>query len=241
LYKNKKILAVILARAGSKRLKDKNIRLFNSKPLIYWTIKAAKDSNLLDKIVLSTDSSKISKITKSLGISVPFLRPKNLAKDKSSSINAILHCIDFLENQKHFFDYCILLEPTSPLRDAADIDLNIKKLINNKSADSLVSVSKAVTSHPQFMYYINKKSYMKPFSKKLKKVNRNQDSKKLFFLEGSIYMSKIATLKNKKTFYHSKTIASIFPKWKSFEVDDFLDLKISEFLLKYKNKKDFGV
>lgn len=240
MYKNKKILAVILARAGSKRLKDKNIRLFNSKPLIYWTIKAAKDSNLLDKIVLSTDSSKISKISKSFGISVPFLRPKNLAKDKSSSINALIHCINFLENEKHFFDYCILLEPTSPLRDFTDIDLNIKKLINNKSADSLVSVSKASTSHPQFMYYINN-SYIKPFSKKLKKINRNQDSEKLFFLEGSIYISKISILKKKKTFYHSKTIASIFPKWKSFEIDDLLDLKISEFLLKYKNKKDFGV
>ena len=132
MYKNKKILAVILARAGSKRLKDKNIRLFNSKPLIYWTIKAAKDSNLLDKIVLSTDSSKISKISKSFGISVPFLRPKNLAKDKSSSINALIHCINFLENEKHFFDYCILLEPTSPLRDFTDIDLNIKKLTSKK-------------------------------------------------------------------------------------------------------------
>ena len=89
MYKKNKILAIILARGGSKRLKNKNIRLINSKPLIYWTIKAAKQSNLIDDIVVSTDSKKIALICKKLKVFVPFLRPKKFSGDKSSSIEAL--------------------------------------------------------------------------------------------------------------------------------------------------------
>lgn len=237
MYKKNKILAIILARGGSKRLKNKNIRLINSKPLIYWTIKAAKQSNLIDDIVVSTDSKKIALICKKLKVFVPFLRPKKFSGDKSSSIEAIIHCLKFLENKKCFYNYCILLEPTSPLRDSLDIDNSIKELINNQSADSLVSLAKVETSHPSYMYRINKNKKIFHYYKKSKKIIRNQDVENLYFLEGSLYISKIQTLKTKKTFYHNKTIAKIFPKWKSIEVDDIIDLKIAELILK--NKKNF--
>jgi CMP-N,N'-diacetyllegionaminic acid synthase len=236
LYKKNKILAIILARSGSKRLKNKNIRLLNSKPLIYWTIKAAKQSNLIDDVVVSTDGKKIASICKNLGVSTPFLRPKKIADDKSSSIEAIIHCLNFLEKKGDVYNYCILLEPTSPLRDASDIDSGIKELINNPSAEALVSLAKVGTSHPNYMYRIKKNKKILNFYTKSKKIIRNQDVENLYYLEGSLYISKIITLKTKKTFYHEKTMAKIFPKWKSIEVDDITDIKIAELLLKNKRK-----
>ena len=130
----KKILGIILARGGSKGIKDKNIVKFGNKPLIKWTFDAAKKSKKISKLVLSTDSKKIASIAKNK-IEVPFLRPKKFAGDKSKSIDAIEHAINFFKKQKVFFDYIVLLEPTSPLRTTDDINKSIDLIIRNK-ADS---------------------------------------------------------------------------------------------------------
>ena len=129
MIEKKKIICIIPARKGSKGLKNKNIRRLNNIPLIAWSILLAKKCNEIDDIIVSTDSVKISKIAKKYGAKVPFIRPKKLATDKASSFNVIKHTINFFKKKNIFYDYVLLLEPTSPLRELKDINFCIKKVL----------------------------------------------------------------------------------------------------------------
>ena len=126
-----KNLAIIPARGGSKGLKNKNILKFDNKPLLAWSILAAKKSKLFSKIIVSTDSKKIAVIAKKYGAEVPFLRPKKLSSDRSKSVDLVIHALDFYKKKNLFFKNIFLLEPTSPLRDEKDI-IRSFKYINKK-------------------------------------------------------------------------------------------------------------
>ena len=231
-----KILCLILARGGSKGIKNKNIIKLGKLPLIAWTIKEALKSKKKLDVYLSTDSKKIANIGKKYGAQVPFIRPKKFAKDNSSSVDAIEHAVNFLKNKGLNYDYVLLLEPTSPLRDYKDIDNSIDKIFS-KNYDSLVSVSKLEAFHPDFLYKKNKIGFLSPFRKSTKKYIRRQDLEPIYFLEGSIYISKITTLMKKRTFNHNKTIGIEMPKWKSIEIDDKIDLVHTEAIIKKKKLK----
>lgn len=227
----KKVLCVIPARKGSKGLRNKNIKKLNKIPLIAWSILTAKKCKLIDEIIVSTDCPKISKIAMKYGANVPFIRPKKFATDKASSFSVLKHAIDFLKKKKNYFDYIIMLEPTSPLRNSKDVDFCINK-IKKDNIESLVSVTRVVDEHPYFLYSINKKNILRPYLKKQKKLYiRRQDVSPLYYLEGSIYISKITTLLNEKTWYHKKTQAFEVEKWKSLEIDDIDDFKLAQFYL----------
>ena len=139
---NKKILAVIPARGGSKGLPDKNILPLFEKPLISWTIEAALKSKYIDRCIVSTDSDAIAVIANRFGAEVPYLRRKNLAEDESSTDDVLIHVIKSLKEE---FDILILLQPTSPLRTERDIDGALNNFLD-KEAEALVSVVKK--SHP---------------------------------------------------------------------------------------------
>jgi CMP-N,N'-diacetyllegionaminic acid synthase len=227
----KKVLCVIPARKGSKGLRNKNIKKLNKIPLIAWSILTAKKCKLIDEIIVSTDCPKISKIAMKYGANVPFIRPKKFATDKASSFSVLKHAIDFLKKKKNYFDYIIMLEPTSPLRNSKDVDFCINK-IKKDNIESLVSVTRVVDEHPYFLYSINKKNILRPYLKKQKKLYmRRQDVSPLYYLEGSVYISKITTLLNEKTWYHKKTQAFEVEKWKSLEIDDIDDFKLAQFYL----------
>ena len=150
---------------------------------------------------------------------------------KTSSFSVLKHAIDFLKKKKNYFDYIIMLEPTSPLRNSKDVDFCINK-IKKDNIESLVSVSRVVDQHPYFLYSINKRNILRPYLKKQKKLYiRRQDVSPLYYLEGSIYISKITTLLNEKTWYHKKTQAFEVEKWKSLEIDDIDDFKLAQFYL----------
>ena len=184
MIKNKKILGVITARKGSKGLKNKNILKLNSRPLLYWPIKTFMNSKFIDEFILSTDSKEISKQANKYKCKTPFLRPARLSKDNSSSIDVVIHAVNFFKEQKITFDYVALLEPTSPLTDSIDLDLAIKKLETNcKYADSIVGVSKNINYHPDYNVKMKKKSFI---SFNSKKITRRQKISDLFFLDGSL-------------------------------------------------------
>ena len=124
---NKKIIAIIPARSGSKGLLNKNIKLFNKKPLIYWTIKSALQSKYIDKCFVSTDSKKISNLSKKFGADSSFLRPKNISGHQSDISSTIIHTLKKFNND---YDIIILLQPTSPLRDVKDINQSLELFIN---------------------------------------------------------------------------------------------------------------
>ena len=234
--KKKKILAIIPARAGSRGLKNKNIRLINNRPLIYWPIFAARKSKYINKVILSSDSTSIAKTAKKFKAETPFIRPKKLAKDDSKSVDVIIHAINFFKKNKIFFDYVVLLEPTSPLTTSKDIDKALEILHKKrKYADSIVSVAENVNKHPSFSVKINKDKIIKPYLKKFMTIRR-QKILKIYFFDGSLYISKINTLLEKKTFNHHKTLAYIVDKWKSIEIDDIIDLISAEAIMKNINR-----
>lgn len=228
------ILCIIPARKGSKGLKNKNIKNLNGKPLIAWSILAAKKSKYLKKIIVSTDCEKIARISKKFGAEIPFKRPKKYAEDNSSSFSVIKHALDFFRKKNIFYKYIILLEPTSPIRQVKDLDYCIKKILNNK-VDTIVSVSKVINQHPSFLYYLTKKKILKPYQKKkVKTYLRRQDISSLYYLDGSIYVSNVYTYLKKKTFNHEKTEAFIVDQVKALEIDTLYDFKLAQILIERK-------
>ena len=233
--KKLKVLAIIPARSGSKGIKNKNLANLHGKPLIYWTIKEAKKVNFIDEIIVSTDSKIIADEAKKYSIKVPFIRPKKLSSDTSNSIELILHALNWFEKNLIFYDIVILLEPTSPFRESQDI-VNAVNLMISKDAQSVVGISEIKSDHPDFTYSKNKNYFIKPFFTEKPILSRRQDTKTLFFLEGSVYASYTDTLRKELTFYHNKTVGFEFSKIKSIEIDDKEDLYIAEALMNYKER-----
>lgn len=234
MYKSKTFLAIIPARGGSKGLPGKNIKELCNKPLIVWSIEAGLNSSYIDEVMVSTDSKNIAKISNKYGASVPFLRPANLASDTATSFDAIKHTIDYYQNVlKKKYDYIVLLEPTSPLRKASDIDKAIEQLMNS-NADSIVGICKTEDQNPAFLVNKDAQNFISGYENKEIKILRRQDIKDVYFFEGTIYISKTEILLDKKTFYHENTIGYIVPKFKSLEIDDIDDFIMVEAIMKYK-------
>lgn len=235
MYKNKTFLAIIPARSGSKGLPNKNIKDLCGKPLIAWSIEVAKKSKYLDEIMLNTNSEKIANIARKFGVNVPFLRPENLAQDTSSTFDVIKHTIEFYKNElKKEFDFIVLLEPTSPLREVCDIDNAIEILLDNNLADSIVGISKTQGQNPVFLVRKNNNGFISGYANKNMLTVRRQDIEDIYFFEGTIYISKTDVLLQKQTFYHEKTLGYEVEKFKSLEVDDIYDFVMIEALMKFK-------
>ena len=169
-----KILAVIPARGGSKGIPGKNIIELAGKPLLAWSIEAVLDSQIVDKVLVSTDDHNIAKMAKKFGAEVPFLRPQSLSEDQSASIDVVLHAVDFLEQSGEVYDIVIMVEPTSPLRTGNDIVNAIRDL---KSSDfsSIVSVVKIESCHPAFLYKMQDNNGITPLTGKQPNNVRRQD------------------------------------------------------------------
>ena len=237
MYKDKTFLAIIPARAGSKGLPGKNIKELCGKPLIAWSIEAGFKSKYLDEVMVTTDSQEIADIAKSYGANIPFLRPDYLASDTATSFDAVKHTIEFYKNELNKeFDYIVLLEPTSPLREDDDIDNAIEQLFNS-NADSIVGICKTEDQNPAFLIKKDDNGYIYGYENKDMKVLRRQDISDVYFFEGTIYISKTDILLDKQTFYHGKTIGYEVPKYKSLEVDDMDDFIMVEAIMKYKGYK----
>lgn len=219
MYSNKKILAVIPARGGSKRLPGKNIMILGNKPLITWTIEAAKNSKLLDRIILSSDDQEIIAVAKQYGCEVPFVRPSQLASDKASSEDMLQHAITAIDQE---YDYVVLLQPTSPFRTTDDIDTAIRMCIDNQ-APSVESVIK-ISENPEWMFCLNKGGKM---TKACKGVI---DSEK-YILNGVVYVIETELFMKNKKIRYPDSLAYIMPKERSVDIDTKDDFEYAEFLL----------
>ena len=218
MFNKKKIIAIIPARSGSKRLPNKNIKTFNGYPLLYWSIAAAKKVKIIDEIYVSTDSLKIQKIATKYGALVPFLRPKKYSTDNSTSEKLILH---LLKNLKYSIDYLILLQPTSPLRNYKDIETSLKISIK-KRIKSLVSV----TSLSELKLNLINNS-----SKEIKILNKKQLSK-FKYINGSIYILKVSDFLATKKIINSSTKFFYTHKYNSIDIDTKFDFEVAKLLSK---------
>ncbi|MEN6554391.1 MAG: acylneuraminate cytidylyltransferase family protein [Methanobacterium sp.] len=224
------IVAFIPARGGSKGIPKKNIRKLGGKPLIAWTIEQALKCKCLNKIIVSTDDHQISEISKQHGAEVPFLRPKEIAGDASPTIDAVIHAIDFMENQNYTPEIVILLQPTSPLRSFQDIETALKIFIKHqKICNSVVSVSKY--DHSPYWSLKMEKGYLKPnFGEEYFKMRR-QDIPHLYMPNGSIYISSTNDLRKFKGFFGDKILPYEMPKERSVDIDTMIDFKLAELIL----------
>ncbi len=233
----KSVIGIIPARGNSKGLPRKNITDLCGKPLIAWTIEAAKNSKYLDEIVVTTDCAEIAQTAKKFGALIPFLRPKELATDESPTIEALEHTIIFYkENFGKSFDYVAVLEPTSPLREADDIDQALEMLVN-QNADSIVGICRTESSHPAFLVQKTPEGRLQYLSDEKTRASRRQELCDFYFFEGTIYISKTNILLKKRTFYHENALGYEVPKWKAPEIDDIWDFITIEAIMKFRSDK----
>ena len=219
----KKLLNVLItARGGSKRLPGKNLKILCGKPLIAWSIEAAKNSYFINKIYVSTDSKEISEISKKYGAIVPRLRSKSLSMDDTSSFDTVIDFIDYFDDKKSGGEL-LLMQPTSPLRLVEHIN-NFMQEVRDKESNQCVAV--------------------RDVSKYFLLANLDiQNKQKIYIPNGSMYYSKIDFLKEEKTFFSPKSDIFIMDDFHSIDIDTQDDWNIAEACLKEllarRNKKIF--
>jgi len=233
MHQGKTFLAIIPARGGSKGLPEKNIKELCGKPLIVWSIKAGLESKHVDEVMVTTDSEEIASIARESGASVPFLRPDELASDTATSFDAVKHAIDFYKNERQRkFDYIVLLEPTSPLRERGDIDAMIEQIISMEDRfDAIVSLGE-VHEHPSIMKKIMGQE-IEPYCKELVMATRRQDNSIAYFPYGVAYIVKARTLLEEKSFYPNRTTHKMIKRYQCYEIDDIYDFLAIENIMKY--------
>jgi CMP-N,N'-diacetyllegionaminic acid synthase len=227
------ILYIIPARGGSKGLPGKNIRLLHGIPLIAYSIKAALDTKNKGTVMVTTDDDTIAAIAEQYGAAIPFIRPAHLSDDAASTTDVILHTLDFYEKSGKQFDYLVLLQPTSPIRLADDIDAAFT-LLKNENAKAVVSVCEA-EHHPLWANVLPENGCMKDFIREDIKGKNRQQLPVYYRLNGSIYISSVETFRSNKTFIHAHTIAYKMPLERSVDIDHEIDFMLAGLLLKSKN------
>ncbi len=226
MINNLRVLAIVPARAGSKRVKDKNIRELGGKPLIAWTLESLKKSKYLDDAFVSTDSIQIQGISEEYGIDCHPLRPAELATD-TASINEVV--LDVIKHKKFGFDIILLLQPTSPFRTAQDIDEALELLIRN-NANSVISV--CVTDvHPSWTLKLGDSLDMRELVENINS-KRSQDLEKFYRLNGAIYAARLDEIRKAKSFYiKEKTLAHIMKRLDSIDIDSEEDFYLAKLLM----------
>ncbi len=221
-------IGVILARSGSKGIKNKNIRLLNGKPLIAYTIESAIGSRYVDEVMVSTNSYEYAEISKKYGANVPFLRNEINATDTAKSLDVLFEVLDEYEKMKIYFDNIVMLQPTSPLRTSENID-EAFRIFYERDADSVVSVCECEHS-PLLSNILPKDLSLSGFVKE-ENITRRQELQSYYRLNGAIYISKVDVLRKERSFYGKKSYAYIMNQRQSVDIDTELDLQYVEFLM----------
>ena len=230
-----KLLYLIPARGGSKGLPGKNILPLAGRPLIAWSIEAAKQAHHKGKIVVSTDSNEIAEAAKNSGAEIPFIRPAELATDSASSMDVIFHALGFFESHGERFDYVMLLQPTSPLRRAGDIDKAIDFMLEKK-AEAVVSVCQA-EHHPLWSNTLPADGSMKDFLRPEIKGKNRQQLPASYRLNGAIFIASPTYLKTFRTFIADGTFAYEMPAEASVDIDSEIDFALAEILLQRRQSR----
>lgn len=221
MINGRKVLGVITARGGSKGVPRKNIRIVGGKPLIGWTIEAARASKYLDRVITSTDDDAIMEIALSFGCDVPFKREPALASDEVSSIDVVLDALERCAG----YDYVVVLQPTSPLRVVDDIDGALERC-EQAVAPACVSVCHVAQS-PYWMFTMGANHSLKPLLHQ-KIPTRRQDLLPVYALNGAVYVARVEWLRAERSFLAAQTVAYEMPMERSVDIDTESDLKLVE-------------
>lgn len=220
-----RVLGIIPARGGSKGVPRKNLRSLAGKPLLQWTATAALASNLIDRLILSTDDDEIAQVGASLGLEVPFRRAADAACDTASAADVVRHAIAALDDH---FDYLVYLQPTSPLRSTADIDGCLERLVFG-DGDFCVSmhVSPAL---PEWMFYLGGDDRIEPVVERFD-AQRRQDLRPCYVLNGAVYAARLDAFERAGTFLTDRTLGYVMPVERGVDLDEEVDFDMAEVTL----------
>jgi N-acylneuraminate cytidylyltransferase len=226
----KSVLGLIAARGGSKGVPGKNIIPVNGRPLIQWSIDAARGSRYIDRLILSSDDPAIMDVARSAGCEVPFQRDPELAGDNSSSIEVVADALRRVPG----YDIVVLLQPTSPLRITADIDGAIEMLVSS-GANACVSVCEA-DEHPYWMFRRGPDGRLSHFVEAAGQMPlRRQDLPTAWSLNGAVYAAASGWLLKNMTFLSGETVGYPMPAERSIDIDTYEDLQLLQSILRDKD------
>ncbi len=226
-----KILGLIPARGGSKSIPKKNIKILNGKPLLQYTVEAARKSKHLSKVILSSNDEAVIKVAKELNLEVPFVRPEHLAEDKSPTLGVIQHAITFYKEQNITFDAVCLLQVTSPFKTGKFIDDAIDKFVESK-CDALVSVQKVPDEYnPHWTFKENQSGNLELFTGEKQIISRRQDLPEIYHRDGLIYITKTSVLMEQNSLYGFKLGYIKSPLEYTINIDTMKDWKQAEAFL----------
>jgi N-acylneuraminate cytidylyltransferase len=220
-----KVLGFVPARGGSKGLPRKNILDLAGRPLIGWTLAAAKGSAYLDRCVVSTDDEEIAQVARRLGGDVPFLRPAAIAGDDADTFDAVQHALEQIPG----YDILVILQPTSPLRSADDIDAALEQL-QRYQAPACVSVVEPAKS-PYWSYRIDAEHRLRPLLDPKLARNRRQDLPASYVLNGAVYAARVDWLLQHRNWMGEHTVAHLMPPERSLDIDTAFDLEVASLYL----------
>ena len=221
------MIAIIPARGGSKGLPGKNVRPLNGKPLLAYAVEAALKAKHIDRVIISTDDEEIARFAVEYGAELPFMRPAELASDTAMAIDNYIYTIGRLEKEDgKLIDAFVVLQPTSPLRIAEDIDGAIE-LFEQKSADSVISYCQEAHPVTWHKYLDDEGRFVDIFDANIKNRQENRVS---YYPNGAVYVFKTAMIRDRK-YYTDKSYAYIMPRTRSVDIDFIEDFEYAEFLL----------
>jgi len=230
------ILGVIPVRGGSKSVPRKNLAPLNGKPMMYFTIQAAQDSNWMSHFVVSSEDEEIIRVAKDLGAPAPFVRPAELATDEAPSLPVVQHAVRFMESSLGIvFDYVVLLQATSPLRNGSDIDAALEKLIST-GADSVISVVRVAHHHPARMRFIKDDLLVELPMGEAKEMQRRQDLPPVYIRNGAIFAARREVVMDQNSMLGRLSRPYVMPESRSANVDTKFDFLVVEVMMQHPEK-----
>lgn len=226
-----KLLIVVPARGGSKRLPGKNKKLLGGMPLITWTLNFAKKLPNIIQVIVSTDDLDLAEISKESGLILPWLRPPSLSTDSASSIDVVLHALDWYESKYGVVDGVMMLQPTSPFR-SLELAMNGIQAYGQDPECTVVGVTEA-QENPCWMLEYKHDGYVQPLLGLDKFSLRSQLLPKYFIVDGTFYLASPKNLRANKSFISAKTVPLVAKNPKeSIDIDCESDWTIAEAYLK---------
>lgn len=228
----KSVLAIVPARGGSKTIPRKNILPVMGRPLLAWTFDTVRYSKYIDRTVLSSDDDEIIDVAHRLGMEVPFRRPAKLAADDTSTNDVLLHALSKIPG----YDYLVVLQVTSPLRTAEDVDGCIEECVQ-KGAKSCVSVSIA-EKNPHYFRILDSQRRLHPLFGNSYHIGRRQDLPEFYIINGAVFVTEVSFFIEHGSFFTPDTVGFVMPVERSIDIDSEVDLLVMEHLaLKQGSKK----
>ena len=226
-----KVLGVMPARGGSKGVPKKNVKLLGGKPLIAYSIEAARAAKRLTRVIVSTDDEEIAEVSRRWGADAPFLRPAELATDAAKAVPVIQHALEEMERRDDLvYDAVLMLQPTTPFRTGADIDRAIE-ILEKTGADSVISVVDVEGHHPARMKYLEDGRLIDPDFCEAYENQPRQELRPMYLRNGMIYLTRREVMRS-GSFKGSDCRALIVETHRSVNIDTPLDFELAEFLYK---------